>query len=279
MGFLKPDLPDVDPDEFLGKPLMERIHILNLDWVENGFGAPRMIHVIYIAKLFLFFALGGIVIATATSPGVPAFWHVLGWWNQPIVYQKVILWTVLLEAMNLAGAWGPLNGKFKPMTGGILFWARPGTIRERPYPWIPGTGGDRRTWFDVGLYVTLLISVAVPLVLPGVSSDSLSERLPDNTSGLVNPRPARRAHGVAGPGGAAGQDRFPGRPQRTVAAGAAVFQRVAVHRHDHRAETADSGRVGRCRHFQVHPALRLRGAADGQQHHMDAQVATAQALP
>jgi Transmembrane protein of unknown function (DUF3556) len=186
MGFTKPYLPDVDPDTFLEKPLMERMRILATDWAEHGFGSPRMIHTIYIVKLVVFFAIGGITIATLTS-GLPAFWHVSEWWNQPIVYQKVILWTVLLEAIGVAGSWGPLAGKVKPMTGGILFWARPGTIRLRPWKWVPFTNGDRRTWFDIALYLALLVSLAVPLLSPGVHSDSLSKAVPDNTSGLVNP--------------------------------------------------------------------------------------------
>ena len=74
----------------------------------------------------------------------------------------------------MAGSWGPLAGKVKPMTGGILFWARPGTIRLRPWKWVPLTGGDRRTVLDVILYVVLLVSVAVPLLMPGVASASLS---------------------------------------------------------------------------------------------------------
>src|SRR5712675_549812 len=86
----------------------------------------------------------------------------------------------------VAGSWGPLAGKVKPMTGGILFWARPGTIRLRPWKWVPFTAGDRRTRFDVALYVALLISVAVALFSPGVHSDSLSAVLPHNTSGLVS---------------------------------------------------------------------------------------------
>ena len=186
MGFTKPDLPAVDPDTFLQTPLMERMRILGADWAENGFGSPRMVHTIYILKLVVFFAIGGITVATATS-GLPAFWHVSEWWNQPIVYQKVILWTVLLEAIGVAGSWGPLAGKVKPMTGGILFWARPGTIRMRPWKWIPMTNGDRRTWFDIALYIALLVTLAVALVMPGVHSDSLSAAVPDNTSGLVNP--------------------------------------------------------------------------------------------
>src|SRR6201993_5504671 len=185
MGFNKPYLPDVDPDAFLRKPLMERIRFLATDWAENGFGAPRKVDTIYIVKLVLF-AIGGITVATLTS-GLPAFWHVSEWWNQPVVYQKVILWTVLLEAIGIAGSWGPLAGKVKPMTGGILFWARTGTIRLRPWKWVPFTNGDRRTWFDVAVYLALLVSLAVPLLSPGVHSDSLSKALPHNTSGLVSP--------------------------------------------------------------------------------------------
>lgn len=182
MGFTKPDLPKVDPDTFMQQPLMHRMKVLALDWAEHGFGTPRMVHAIYIAKLLTFYILGGVVIATATSH-LPAFWHVAQWWNQPIVYQKAVLWTVLLETVGVAGSWGPLAGKFKPMTGGILFWARTGTIRLRPWKRVPLTAGDRRTPVDVALYLALIVSVIVPLVAPGVHSAAV----PGNTSGLVSP--------------------------------------------------------------------------------------------
>ena len=186
MGFTTPIFPAVDPETFMRLPLMERIRILALKWVDYGYGVPRMIHVLYIVKLVFFYALGGIVIATVTS-GLPAFWHVSQWWNQPIVYQKAILWTVLLELIGLGGSWGPLAGKTKPMTGGYRFWAKPNTIRLRPWRRVPFTAGNRRTWFDIVAYLALMVSVVVPLVLPGVHSDSLSAVLPSNTSGLVNP--------------------------------------------------------------------------------------------
>jgi len=64
MGFTKPDLPPVDPDTFMGQPLMDRMKVLALRWVEHGFGTPRMVHVIYIAKLLFFYILGGVVVAT-----------------------------------------------------------------------------------------------------------------------------------------------------------------------------------------------------------------------
>src|ERR1700722_16525846 len=186
MGFTTPNLPAVDFETFLEQPLMERIKTLALKWVDHGYGVPRLVHLIYIAKLVLFYAVGGIVIATATSH-LPAFWHVSGWWNQPIVYEKAILWTMLLELLGLAGSWGPLAGKTKPMTGGYRFWARPNTIRLRPWRWVPFTAGNRRTWFDVALYAALIVSVAAALVLPGVASASLSAAVPSNTSGLVDP--------------------------------------------------------------------------------------------
>ncbi|WP_458685921.1 DUF3556 domain-containing protein [Nocardia tengchongensis] len=186
MGFTKPDLPTVEPETFLRLPLMERMRILAVNWAEHGFGSPRMVHTIYILKLIALYALGGVAVATTTSH-LPALWHVSQWWNQPIVYQKAILWTVLLESIGIAGSWGPLAGKVKPMTGGILFWARPRTIRLRPWKWVPFTGGDRRGWLDIALYLALLVSVAVALLSPGVHSDSLSAAVPGSNSGLINP--------------------------------------------------------------------------------------------
>src|ERR1700745_2535670 len=112
MGFTKPHLPSVDPEIFLQEPFLQRIKTLVLTWSEYGFGVARVVHVLYIVKLVFFYAVGGIVVATMTS-GLPAVWHVSEWWNQPIVYQKVILWTVLLETIGVAGSVGAVAGKVK----------------------------------------------------------------------------------------------------------------------------------------------------------------------
>ncbi|MDT7638941.1 MAG: hypothetical protein QOC83_3229 [Pseudonocardiales bacterium] len=185
MGFTKPNFPPIDPEEFLRRPLMDRMKYLALWWVENGFGTPKVIHTVYVFKLLFFFILGGVVVATTTSHLV--FWDVASWWNQPVVYQKVILWTVFLEALNVAGSWGPLVGKFKPMTGGVRFWAKVGTIRQRPWKWVPFTAGDRRTVLDVVLYVLLLASLVAAVVPAGVITPTLAAALPTNTTGLVDP--------------------------------------------------------------------------------------------
>ena len=113
MGFTQPDLPALDPEEFLRKPLRERLRILSTNWVEHGFGSPYMVHTIYILKLIFFYTLGAAVVATVTS-GLPAFWHVSQWWDQPIVYQKAVLWTVLLETIGVAGSWVRWLGRSNP---------------------------------------------------------------------------------------------------------------------------------------------------------------------
>ena len=141
--------------------------------------------------------------------------------------RRLILWTVLIEAIGLGWSWGPLAGNIKPMTGGVALLGAPGTIRLRPWRRVPFTTGSRRTWFDVALYVALIVSVIVPLVLPGVPSDSLSAALPDNTSGLVNPALLDRPDGAAGADRAAGQDHLPGRARRAVPAGTVVLHRAA----------------------------------------------------
>ncbi|MFG1635780.1 DUF3556 domain-containing protein [Pseudonocardia alni] len=186
MGFKTGDFPPVDLDTFLDRPLFERTKALALHWTQYGFGSPKMIPATYVVKLLVLYCVIGTALITWTS-GVGPFWDVSGWWDQPVVYQKLVLWTVLLEVVGVAGSWGPIAGKFRPMTGGILFWARPGTIRLRPWKAVPGTDGDTRTLLDVVLYLGLVASLLTAVVLPGVPSASLSAVLPDNTSGLVAP--------------------------------------------------------------------------------------------
>lgn len=165
MGFKTAEFPPVDTETFLEQPLMDRMKTLALHWCEHGFGTPKMVHTVYLMKLTFFYIGLGLVLATTTSH-LPAFWHITQWWNEPVVYQKAVMWTMLLEAIGVAGSWGPLAGKFKPMTGGIRYWAKPGTIRLRPWKAVPGTAGNTRTVLDVALYLGFLASLCVALVTP-----------------------------------------------------------------------------------------------------------------
>ena len=185
MGFKTGNFPDVDPATFRDNPFLDRVRAMSTHWVDYGFGTPKMVHTIYIMKLLVLYIGAGTAVATLTS-GL-SWLDPLSWWNQPIVYQKLILWTMLLEILGLGGSWGPLAGHFKPMTGGFHNWLRPKTIRLAPWPKkVPGTAGDTRSIFDVLIYAAILVNLTVAIVLPGVTSSVLTGVLSDN-AGLVRP--------------------------------------------------------------------------------------------
>jgi hypothetical protein len=187
MGFLTPSPLPVEPGEFLAMSQRDRMRTLAVDWVHNGFGVQKVVHLVYILKVGIVYALGGVLIVSLTS-NVGSLWEFGQWWNEPIVYQKLIVWTVLLEVLGCGGAWGPLCGHFKPFTGGWRFWMRPGTIRLAPWPGkVPFTGGHTRSVGDVVLYTATLASIVTALVLPGVQTGSLHAALPGNTGGVVRP--------------------------------------------------------------------------------------------
>ncbi len=173
MGFTKPAAPPLDPDKVYDLPYLERIKVLSRYWAENGFGSPTIFHVIYVTKLLFFYILGGYLVGTLTSGFNP--FHPSEFWTEPVLYQKFILWTVLLEVLGVAGSWGPLAGHFKPFTGGWRTYGRADTIREPPWPGkVPLTAGDRRTASDVGLYVAIIVTLVLSLVLPSVGGSDLT---------------------------------------------------------------------------------------------------------
>ena len=166
MGFKTPDMPPVKPEEFEYTPVMERIRTLATHWAEYGFGGPKQMHLLYLVKTVLF-VVGGWLVVGSTTPGISLF-DLGGWWGELIVYQKLMVWTVLWEITGHAASWGPLAFKFGPMLGGWRYWARVGTLRLPPYPdKVPGTLGDHRTVFDVGLYLLILATLLFLLLTPG----------------------------------------------------------------------------------------------------------------
>jgi hypothetical protein len=185
MGLMTGNFPPVEPAEFMQKPYRDRLQTLTRHWVDYGFGSPKIIAVVYLLRLVGFYALGGILVGTLTSHLNPL--HPSAWFWQPIFYEKVILWTVLLECLGLGGSWGPLAGHFHPMTAGFRYYARRGTIRMPPWPdRVPFTAGDERTTPDVTLYLALIASIAVALALPGVHAHGIDRHLAHN-KGLIPP--------------------------------------------------------------------------------------------
>lgn len=179
MGFKTADMPPVDPAEFESMPFMDRMRMLATHWVDYGFGGPKTNHMLYVYKL-LFYAIGGTLVVGLTTPGLGFDFG--AWWGEPIVYQKLMVWTVLFEILGLASSSGPLAFKFKPFIGGFLYWSRRNTLRVPPWPGkVPFTKGDHRTTFDTGLYLVILAVLAFLLLTPGVQSDAL----PGSEAGLL----------------------------------------------------------------------------------------------
>ena len=166
VGFLKPDLPQVDIAEWRSGTRSERIRPMARHLAERGFGTPDAIQLFYVVKIGLYI-LGGWLFALTTK-GIDGFTDVPSWWAEPIVFQKVVLWTLLFEVVGLGCGFGPLNNRFFPPMGSILYWLRPGTIRLPPWPGrIPFTKGTARTPFDVALYAALLVMTLWALLSDG----------------------------------------------------------------------------------------------------------------
>jgi hypothetical protein len=166
MGFLKPDLPVVDFAEWSRGTRSERIRPLARHWAEVGFGTPVVLHLFYVVKIGLY-VLGAWLIALSTR-GIDGFTDVANWYAEPIVFEKVVLYTMLFEVIGLGCGFGPLNNRFFPPIGSILYWLRPNTIRLPPWPnRVPLTKGTTRTPLDVLLYAALLISLLFALFSDG----------------------------------------------------------------------------------------------------------------
>ncbi|WP_136088679.1 DUF3556 domain-containing protein [Auritidibacter ignavus] len=181
MGFRTPDLPPAGPVPLSQMPFRDRMKTLTQHWGEYGFGAPKNILLFYVIKMALYIALG-VVIVGLTTPALGGFGAFTEWWTEPIVYLKLMIWTILFEITGLSSSSGPLAFKISPPIGGILYYLRPGTLRVPPWPdKVPGTSGDHRTLWDVGVYFALLVNLVFLLVHPGTRT----EMVPDAQAGLL----------------------------------------------------------------------------------------------
>jgi hypothetical protein len=174
MGFTTPVPPPFDVEEWQRRSHLERIKPLAQDWALNGFGTPTAVFLLYLVKLVIY-AGGGLLLISVTTPGLGGVADLGSWWTQPIVFQKIVVWTMLWEVLGLGAGSLPLTLRFSPMIGGLLYWLRPGTTRLPPWPEkVPLTRGTTRTWFDVGLYGGLIAVALFLLCSAGIDAVSVS---------------------------------------------------------------------------------------------------------
>ena len=170
MGFLKQEVPVIDFEEWSKGTRSEKIRPMARHWAEVGFGTPVALHLFYVVKILLYILFGA-VFALATK-GIDGWSNIGQWWTEPIVLQKVVLYTMLFEVVGLGCGFGPLNNRFYPPMGSVLYWLRPNTIRLPPWPGrIPFTRGDNRDPVDVILYGALLVMLIVALLSDGTGPD------------------------------------------------------------------------------------------------------------
>jgi hypothetical protein len=174
MGLIAPTLPDIDVDEWRARPRAERTQVLQKHWATRGFGTPYAVYLLYVVKIGLY-VLGGLLFA-ASTPGIGSLGDLGDWWSLPVVFQKIIVWTLLFEVLGFGCGFGPLTMRFLPPLGTFLYWLRPGTIRLPPWPdRVPGTKGSTRTILDVGLYVAVIASALYILLSPADRSEAMIE--------------------------------------------------------------------------------------------------------
>jgi hypothetical protein len=167
MGFIQPEPPPFDLDEWRAKPFLTRLKPVVQDWVVNGFGAPGLIYLLYVIKLIVF-VVGAALVIAATTPGIGGLGDVTDWWTEPIVFEKAVVWTMLWEILGLGSGSMALTARYNPPIGGVLYRLRPGTVRLAPWPEkVPFTGGTRRTLGDVALYAAVLGMLIYLLVSDG----------------------------------------------------------------------------------------------------------------
>jgi hypothetical protein len=166
MGFLKQETPQIDFEEWSKGTRSEKIIPMARHWAEVGFGTPVLLHLFYVVKIALYILAAWLLALTTT--GIDGFTNVAHWYAEPIVFEKVVLYTMLFEVVGLGCGFGPLNNRFFPPMGSILYWLRPGTIRLPPWPdRVPFTKGDGRTPFDALLYGALLVLLVIAIFSDG----------------------------------------------------------------------------------------------------------------
>jgi hypothetical protein len=169
MGFLKQDTPQINFEEWSKGTRAEKIIPMARHWAEVGFGTPVVLHLFYVVKIGLYILAAWLLALTTKGlGGLAGFTNVAHWYAEPIVFEKVVLYTMLFEVVGLGCGFGPLNNRFFPPMGSILYWLRPGTIRLPPWPdRIPFTKGDERTAVDALLYGALLVLLVIAIFSDG----------------------------------------------------------------------------------------------------------------
>lgn len=165
MNLSQPPKPPFDLEMWAQQPFARRARLSVEAFGVNGIGQPPLTYVYYGIKLLAYVA--GWMVACAFTQG-PGHFGSDGWWGDPVAFYKAIAWTMLFEVLGFGCGSGPLTGHISPMVTAYRHWLRPGTTKLPLFEGAPLIGGIRRTWFDVALYLALLVSLIRALIAPAL---------------------------------------------------------------------------------------------------------------
>ena len=79
MGFMSPELPDVDRDTWQTQPRATRLQVVTRHWVDHGFGTPYAVYLLYLMKIGLYVAAPAAIISL--TPGLGGLGRIGDWWT------------------------------------------------------------------------------------------------------------------------------------------------------------------------------------------------------
>lgn len=140
-------------------------------WALQGYGPPWPIYIFYLLKIGLYIGVWCFFCSFTPGLGDP---RALGsWWAAPEAFQKAVLWSMAFEGLGFGCGSGPLTGRYIPPIAGFLYFARPGTTKLPLTSGSRSWGGDRRTVFDVALYLAHYVFLTRALVAPALTPSLL----------------------------------------------------------------------------------------------------------
>jgi hypothetical protein len=166
------DLPPYPPERLLAAPFAERVRLVCRSWAAQVAPNQPAVMALYWAKYF-FVYIGGWAVFVVLGAGATDLTSSATWFSAA-AFQKAIAWSIFYELTGLGCSWGPMNARFKPMTGGFRYFLRPGTTKLPLFPGAPVVGSHRRGWLDVALYAANQLLLLRALVAPEPTPELLA---------------------------------------------------------------------------------------------------------
>ena len=172
MSETSPDLPPYDPERILNAPFPERVRLVCRTWASQVNPNPFVVTAVYWVKYFTLY-IGVWAFFVSFNAGYTGLTHPSGWAFTFDAFQKAMLWSLAYEIIGLGCSSGPMNARFIPPIGGVLYFLRPGTTKLPLFPGVPLIGGITRSWLDVALNAANLAFLLRALVAPEITPELL----------------------------------------------------------------------------------------------------------